>query len=142
MGVRTGFGLQELGVVAVSFLDSLVYVVEILLLRVALHALPLQRVSFSRLATFGLLDIAEVRVASDCKPTQDKSKPTVPIVVKSIGLVPLGELPNILMSVVRQIAFLVLSGNSGVRARLTRGRRLFEGYLQMKSWCRCRSGDS
>ena len=133
MGVRTCFGLEELGVVAVSLLDSLVYVVEVLLLRVAFNALPLQRVSFSRFATFDLLDISKVRVASDCEPTQDKSKPAMSVVVESIGLVPLGELSNILMSVVRQIAFLVLSGNSGVRARLTQGRRLFEGYLQMKN---------
>lgn len=62
-----------------------------------------QIVLLSLLASFKLLDIVNVGPPHNCKATQEEGQPAVALIIEAVGLVPIREYANILVSVVSLI---------------------------------------
>lgn len=94
----------ELGQVGIALLNSLTSPQVSVGLAKWLDIILKQRVLLSLLASLKLLDVVHVGPSHDRKSRQQEDQPAIALVVEAIGLPPVWEYANILVSIVRLVS--------------------------------------
>ena len=102
-----GLSRQELRPVRVLLVNSILSPLVGRIVVPVLNVITVQAEDLARSSALGLLDIVHVHSAEYEEATEEEHEPAVTLIVEAVRLVPLGELPNILMRELRLFARLL-----------------------------------
>ena len=92
-----GLSWQELGPVGIVLFQSLASPSTFEVTVPSLKIVSVHSINLSACSSLGFLDIVGVKVSEGSETSKEKGEPSLTLVIESVGLVPIGELPNILM---------------------------------------------
>ena len=109
---------QELRKIWVLLIEPILNPLVLEVMCPVLKSFSLEWVDLSRLSALGLLNVSHVGPSENHEASKNECEPSLSLVVESVWLVPVWELPNVLVSVWSLVSWLLVSWDIWVNVLL------------------------